>query len=234
MKGKFDYGMPGKVVENQPAHHALLGGPRLLSVPEPRPLVHHRGHPLGQVRDRLRHQGADRQGQPRGSLARSRQGAGRSGRRYPDVERRAARRPSSTARSSIPKIRARISRASASSASKSDLSATAPRAPGATRARRIKTSSWRRRDMNMPAVNPSAGARASSCPSRKVLRAARRRAEIFAHRARLAIVARDRGARSCRRSSCIALILLASGNCSAARPARRCRRRRASSTTPGS
>ena len=32
------------------AADALLEGPRLLSVPEPRPLVPHRGHPLGQVR----------------------------------------------------------------------------------------------------------------------------------------------------------------------------------------
>ena len=34
------------------AHHEVLERPRLLSVPEPRPLVHHRGHPLGQVRGR--------------------------------------------------------------------------------------------------------------------------------------------------------------------------------------
>ena len=31
------------------AHHALLARPRVLSVPEPRSLVHHRGHPLGQI-----------------------------------------------------------------------------------------------------------------------------------------------------------------------------------------
>ena len=34
----------------QPAHHEVLDGLRLLPVPEPRSLVHHRGHPLGQVR----------------------------------------------------------------------------------------------------------------------------------------------------------------------------------------
>ena len=48
MKGKFDYGT-GRVVENSPQQHAVLGRPSLLSVPEPRPLVHHRGHPLGQI-----------------------------------------------------------------------------------------------------------------------------------------------------------------------------------------
>jgi ABC-type nitrate/sulfonate/bicarbonate transport system substrate-binding protein len=48
MKGKFDYGT-GRVVENSAAADALLEGPGLLPVPEPRSLVHHRGHPLGQV-----------------------------------------------------------------------------------------------------------------------------------------------------------------------------------------
>ena len=43
----------GKVVEKLAAHHEVLDGPRVLSVPEPRPLVHHRGHPLGQVRAQL-------------------------------------------------------------------------------------------------------------------------------------------------------------------------------------
>ena len=57
--------------------------PRLLSLQEPRPLVRHRGHPLGQVRAGDRHQGPGRQGQPRGPLARGRQGARRRGRRHP-------------------------------------------------------------------------------------------------------------------------------------------------------
>ena len=34
----------------QPAHHEVLARLRLLSVPEPRAVVPHRGHPLGQVR----------------------------------------------------------------------------------------------------------------------------------------------------------------------------------------
>ena len=47
--GKFDYGIPGKVVENSPHIMKYWRDLRLLSVPEPRSLVHHRGHPLGQV-----------------------------------------------------------------------------------------------------------------------------------------------------------------------------------------
>ena len=41
----------------QPAHHEVLARLRLLSVPEPRSVVPHRGYPLGQIRARLRHQG---------------------------------------------------------------------------------------------------------------------------------------------------------------------------------
>ena len=67
VKGKFDYGT-GKVVENSPHIMRFWADLRLLSVPEPRSLVHDRGHPLGQIRARLRFKGADRQGQPRGSL----------------------------------------------------------------------------------------------------------------------------------------------------------------------
>ena len=47
--GKFDYGIPGKVVENSPHIMKYWRDLRLLSVPEPRSLVHHRGHPLGQI-----------------------------------------------------------------------------------------------------------------------------------------------------------------------------------------
>ena len=50
-RATFDYGN-GRVVEEQPAHHEVLGGPRVLPVQEPRRLVPHRGHPLGQVRRR--------------------------------------------------------------------------------------------------------------------------------------------------------------------------------------
>ena len=84
-KGKFDYGT-GKVVENSAARHEVLARSRLLSVPEPRPLVPHRGYPLGQIRGRLRHQGAGRQGQPRGHLARRRQGARRRRCRHPGFD----------------------------------------------------------------------------------------------------------------------------------------------------
>ena len=76
----------GKVVENSPHIMRFWARPRLLSVPEPRPLVHHRGHPLGQIRSRLRHQGADRQGQPRGSLEGRGQGARRCRRRYSGLD----------------------------------------------------------------------------------------------------------------------------------------------------
>jgi hypothetical protein len=71
----------------------------LLSLEEPRHLVHHREHPLGQVRAGTRHQGAGRQDQPLGSLARGRQRRSAS----PDLPSAtaAASRPSSTARSSI-------------------------------------------------------------------------------------------------------------------------------------
>ena len=47
--GPFNYGT-GRVVENSPHHHEVLARPRLLSVPEPRPLVPHRGSSLGQIR----------------------------------------------------------------------------------------------------------------------------------------------------------------------------------------
>ena len=70
-----------------PADHAVLERLRLVSVPEPRPLVHHRGHPLGQVRGEHRRQGADQQGQPRGHVARGRQGRCRSpAAQIPDVD----------------------------------------------------------------------------------------------------------------------------------------------------
>ena len=103
---------PGKVVENTPAHHEVLERPRLLSVPEPRPVVPHRGHPLGQVRADDRRQGADQEGQPRGPVARGGQGARRAGRATSRPRPRAARRRSSTARSSIPTTRRPTSRAS--------------------------------------------------------------------------------------------------------------------------
>ena len=55
----------------------------------------------GKFEPRYRHQGAGRQGQPRGPLARGGQGRSAWPRRHPGRRRRAARRPSSTARCSI-------------------------------------------------------------------------------------------------------------------------------------
>ena len=51
-KGRFDYGT-GQRGRELAAHHEVLARLCLLSVPEPRALVPHRGHPLGQVRARL-------------------------------------------------------------------------------------------------------------------------------------------------------------------------------------
>ena len=57
--------------------HEVLGreGRGLLSLEEPRHLVRHREHPLGQVRADDRHQGAGRQDQPLRPVARGGQGA---------------------------------------------------------------------------------------------------------------------------------------------------------------
>ena len=75
--------------EGHQAVHEVLERARLLSVQEPRHLVRHRGHPLGQVRADHRHQGAGRQGQPRGSLARC--GQGLSASRQPTFRRSTSR-----------------------------------------------------------------------------------------------------------------------------------------------
>ena len=85
-KGKFDYGIPGQSSRELAAHHEVLAGLRLVPVPEPRTLVPHRGHPLGQIRCRLRYQRADQEGQPRGPLARRRQGLEHSSRSNPDLD----------------------------------------------------------------------------------------------------------------------------------------------------
>ena len=76
VKGKFDYGT-GKVVENSPHMMRFWADSASYPYPEPRSLVPHRGYPLGQIRGRLRHQGADRQGQPRGPLEGGGQGTRR-------------------------------------------------------------------------------------------------------------------------------------------------------------
>ena len=75
-KGKFNYGIPGKVVENSPHIMKFWRDPRLYPF---------QSHDLwfmtedirwGNI-EGLRQQGADRQGQPRGYVARRGQGAGR-------------------------------------------------------------------------------------------------------------------------------------------------------------
>ena len=110
-KGKFDYGIPGRWSRTARSIMKFWMRFRLLSVQEPRAVVRHRGHPLGQVRAGRRCQGADQEGQPRGHLARGGEGAQSSRPRKFRRRPRAARRPSSTARSSIRKTRAPISRA---------------------------------------------------------------------------------------------------------------------------
>src|SRR5260221_410048 len=61
------------------AYHEILARRRLLPLQEPRDVVPHRACPLGHSAGRGRPQGADRPGQPRGSLARGGQGGRRRG-----------------------------------------------------------------------------------------------------------------------------------------------------------
>ena len=128
LKGDIDYGN-GRVVDRAPTlYMKFWKRPRVLSVQEPRHLVPGREHPLGQVRARHRHQGAGRQGQPRGSLARGGQGPRRRRSRHSGLDRRAASRPSSTARSSIRTTRPPISTASRSRRRPEPAAGAAPRA----------------------------------------------------------------------------------------------------------
>ena len=87
IKGDINYGR-GRV-EKGTNLDEVLGRERrrLLSLQEPRRLVRHREHPLGQVRADDRRQGARRQDQPRGPLARGGQGARRR-RRHPTGDSR--------------------------------------------------------------------------------------------------------------------------------------------------
>ncbi len=70
LKGTINYGN-GRLVENTGLEMKFWKDQRLLSVQEPRRLVPHRRTSAGQIRTRYRYQGAGRQGQPRGHLARS-------------------------------------------------------------------------------------------------------------------------------------------------------------------
>ena len=49
-QGRHRLRHPARSSRTARSSHEVLAGQRLLSVPEPRPLVPHRGHPLGQVR----------------------------------------------------------------------------------------------------------------------------------------------------------------------------------------
>ena len=113
IKGDINYGNGRDRHRHQPADE-ILGreGRDLVSLEEPRHLVHDREHPLGQVPGHDRHQGDGRRHQPLRPLARSRQGP-----RPRPICRRAtaaASRPSSTARPSIRRTRPPISTASRS------------------------------------------------------------------------------------------------------------------------
>ena len=86
----------------QPAHHEVLARPRVLPVPEPRPLVPHRERPLGQVHRQRGLQGADRaRSTARTCGARRRRSSASPPTRFRPRPRAASRR-SSTARCSIP------------------------------------------------------------------------------------------------------------------------------------
>ena len=85
-KGKFDYGIPGKVVENSP--HIMKYWMNFASYP-------FQSHDLWFITEDIRWgkfeatvdaKGADQEGQPRGHLARSRQGAVGAGGRHPDID----------------------------------------------------------------------------------------------------------------------------------------------------
>ena len=228
MKGKFDYGIPGKVVENSP--HIMRYWRDHASYP-------FQSHDLwfitedirwGKFEPDYRRQGADQEGQPRGPLARGRQGPGRSGRPRSRPRPRAARRPSSTARSSIPKIRRAYLKSLSDQARRSRLTDAAPRSRGGPR-----SDIWRTHDMNMPLVKtetaravrrPPIGARCCRCSRRRTRSGDARRV-----RAAATIAERGRAADRRHRDRVAGL--------GAALPqsrARRCRRRRACSATPGS
>ena len=65
--------------------YEVLERRRLLSVQEPRHMVHDGKHPLGKSAGEHRHQGAGQPGEPRRHLARGRQGSRRRGGRYPRI-----------------------------------------------------------------------------------------------------------------------------------------------------
>ena len=172
MKGDFDYGIPGKVVEKSPQHDAFWADHA--SYP-------FQSHDLWFITEDIAGASSSRtttprrsiaQGQSRRSLARGGQGSRRRRRPTFRPRRRAARRPSSTARSSIRKIRAPISRAS-DQARRGLMPARDTRCGRSSAA----ASEHRHGDdaaMNMPAVNPQPARRDRAARSRKVVASAER------------------------------------------------------------
>ncbi len=120
IKGKFDYGIPGKVVENSP--HIMNYWKDFASYP-------FQSHDLWFITEDIRWGKFEPDVDAKGLIEKvnredvwrdGREGAGRPGARRSRPRPRAARRPSSTARSSIRRTRAPTSRAWRSSAPKSD------------------------------------------------------------------------------------------------------------------
>ena len=68
LKGDINYGN-GRIAKGTDLYMKFWQD-RVLSVPEPRYVVPHRGYPLGQVRADDRREGAGEEGEPRGHLAR--------------------------------------------------------------------------------------------------------------------------------------------------------------------
>ncbi len=121
------------------------------------------------------HQGAGRQGEPRGPLACRREGPRRRRRGHSGDAPRAARRPSSTARSSIRPTRRPTSRASRSSAWKFDADA-------GRIARRPASPSRRRNRMNMPLLRSEATAADAGRGDGRAIERRRRAAATFRRR----------------------------------------------------
>ena len=170
-----------------------------------------REHPLGQVRRHgYRHQGAGRQGQPRGSLARGGQGARRRRGRHPGVD--IARRRDLLRRQGLRSGESgRLSRQP-----RDQGVGLTPRPPAASPA----GSTFPRRSIDVACRRPKTDAAVAGQSGREVAGARRSAAR---RRARSGAIGRDVAATSCRRWSswrCCS----ASGRSPARIPAHRCRR----------
>ena len=228
VKGKFDYGIPGKVVENSP--HIMRYWNDFASYP----FQSHDQWFLtedirwGKFETGYRHQGADRQGQPRRHVARGGQGAVGAG--GPDSDLEVARQGDLLRRQGL---RSRKSDGLPQEPSRSSEPKSAER-PGRRRARSSPAAdlhlNWSKTEMNMPVLKTET---AVSFPSRTGQGAGDRtegRRRLRRARSRRP---RPSPAMSCRRLSCSPSAFWC-GSCCAARPAPRCRRRPRCSRTPGS